>query len=102
MDRNQVIAEIKTALRKRSGRSWSVTGGRGTSWGWISIHAQPSQRVGYDYLSEQDQAALAQLLGLDSVHHQGISIPAGNDYYQEYLDRAHGRAPSKIGRPYWD
>ena len=32
--------------------------------------------------------------------HQGESIPAGHDYYREYVDRAEGRGV--IGRPYWD
>lgn len=41
--RNDVIAAIKTALQKRSGKSWSVTGGRGTAYGWIRIDAPPAR-----------------------------------------------------------
>jgi hypothetical protein len=33
MDRNETIKRIKTALQKRTGMTWSVTGGRGTASG---------------------------------------------------------------------
>lgn len=125
MERNQVISEIKTALRKRSGRAWSVTGGRGTAWGWITIDAPPARRTSgfrlkagmvdipenyeeYDtgqpdrLMTPADRAELAKLLGLDNVHTQGVSIAASSDYYREYTDRAQGRAPTKIAEPYWD
>ena len=49
-----------------------------------------------------DRFELAKLLGLDVVWSQGVSIAAGNDYYREYIDRAEGREPSVIGKPYWD
>ncbi len=35
MDRDEAIKRIRAALKRRSGKLWSVTGGRGTSWGWI-------------------------------------------------------------------
>ena len=126
MDRNETIKRIKTALQRRSGKAWSVTGGRGTAWGWISIDAPPARatwshrlKAGaimdrpedyepYDSgepgrnMSPTDQAELAKLMGLESVSEQGISIPSSGDYYDEKLDRAEGRTPSKIGKPYWD
>lgn len=102
MDRNQVISEIRTALRRRSGRAWSVTGGRGTAYGWITISAPPARRVQSDYMSERDRRELGELLALGFVHQQGVSVPASSDYYQEHIDRANGRAPSVTGRPYWD
>jgi len=101
-DRNATIATIRAALRRRTGLTWSVTGGRGTSWGWIRIQAPPTRRVGYGYLSDEDRAILARALGLDRIHQQGESIPAGIDYRVEYIDRAEGRTPSRIGQPYWD
>ena len=101
LSRNAVIARLKTALRARSGRAWSVTGGRGTAYGWITIDTLPSRRAD-DQAYREDQQWLARLLGLDGVHHQGVSIPASHDYYREYIDRAEGRAPSVIGHPYWD
>lgn len=47
MERNEAIAAIRTALKARSGKAWSVTGGRGTAWGWITISVPPS-RLGCD------------------------------------------------------
>lgn len=126
MERNEAIAAIKSALKRRSGKSWSVRGGTGTAWGWITINAPPSRQTfrtrlregctvdlpenyeEYDsgriggYLSPADRAELAKLLGLDSVHCQGVSIPASYEYRREYVDRAEGRQPSVIGTPYWD
>lgn len=104
MDRTETITRIKQALKQRTGRQWSVTGGRGTAWGWITIKAVAKHAANaYGDLTPSDQQQLAELLGLDRpVHNQGVSIPAGSDYYQEYVDRAEGRTPSVIGRPYWD
>jgi len=126
MDRNETIQRIRTALKLRSGKVWSVTGGRGTAWGWITITAPPKRRTGhgvkksgaltdwpedYEYkdtgepngnLAPAEQAELGRLLGLPPVHFQGVSIPAGHDYWQEYTDRAEGKAPSVTGKPYWD
>lgn len=45
MDRNEAIKRIRTALQKRSGKAWSVTGGRGTAWGWLTIDAPPARRT---------------------------------------------------------
>jgi len=54
------------------------------------------------HMTDKDRNELAALLGLDSVHFQGESIPASNQYYQEYLDRANGREPIVRGTQYWD
>lgn len=127
LDRNETIKRIRAALRRRSGKAWSVTGGRGTAWGWIRIDVPPKRRTWHfrntcrvegsgspimeEYedaswegsMSPAERAELTALLGLTrSVHHQGESIPAGGDYYQEYVDRAEGRAPTAYGAPYWD
>lgn len=130
MDRNETIKKIRTALKLRSGRGWSVTGGRGTAYGWIKIDAPPSlctwsyrPKAGagecpppgnefweeYDtgevghHMSPADRDRLAKLLGLNEpVHVQGVSIPSSNDYYAEYIDRAEGRTPNVVGEPYWD
>ncbi len=116
MTRNETIQIIRAALQRRSGKTWSVTGGRGTAYGWITIDVPPSKRtwVGcgeYErntgqnggHMGPDDRRELAELLGLKrSVHHQGHDIPASSDYYQEYIDRAEGRQPSVIGKPYWD
>lgn len=133
MERNEAIKRIKAGLQKRSGKAWSVTAGKGTSWGWLTIDAPPARRTSrymvkaghtgnlpedYEqtrtdtgepngYITEADAAELAQLLGWpcgegQSVHSQGIGIPAGADYWAEYVDRAEGRKPTKIGVQYWD
>lgn len=130
LDRDKAIALIRTALKRRSGKAWSVTGGRGTAWGWIRIDAPPARRIwrhvpkpGFDehsappgkdgwteaptgkpggHTGPQERAELAKLLGLERVHEQGESIPSAGDYRHEYVDRAEGRTPCVHGTPYWD
>lgn len=120
------IKAIRAALKRRSGKAWSVTGGRGTAWGWLAIASPPARRtwshrlpdgtadlpgnyVEYDSgmpghnMSPAERRELGALLGLgEPVHIQGVSIPASRDYWQEYIDRAEGRTPSVIGKQYWD
>ena len=125
-ERDEAIREIRAALRRRSGKAWSVTGGHGTAWGWITIQALPARRTwgyrlkegalndwpesweGYDTgqpgrsMTSADRKELAGLLGLEDVHEQGVGISSSNDDYQEHIDRANGRVPSVIAKPYWD
>lgn len=103
-DRDQAIRAIRAALRRRTGRAWSVTGGRGTAWGWITVTSPPARRVQpFGYMTDADRRELGEALGLVApAHAQGVSIPAGHDYRAEYVDRAEGRSPSVIGSPYWD
>jgi hypothetical protein len=129
LTRNEAIARIRKALRSRSGKTWSVTGGRGTAWGWITVDAPPARRTWHHvdtgrkdeqtglpvYEEREDPAApfghtgpderreLGELLGLGGpAHHQGVSIAASNGHYREYVDRAEGREPSTRGECYWD
>lgn len=128
MDRTETIKRIRKALKKRSGKAWSVTGGRGTAWGWLTIDAPPARRkwvqvktgetdengrdvyrwehqpdAEYGHISPDERRELATLLGLENpTHNQGVSIPAGGDYWSEYIDRAEGGTPAKCGVPYWD
>ncbi len=54
-------------------------------------------------MGPDDRAELGKLLGLGrDAHHQGESIPASNEYRQEYVDRAEGREPAARGTQYWD
>lgn len=100
---DEVIDRIRTALRARSGKSWSVKRGRGTGYSWIHITAPPKRCTEFGYMSEEDRAELGHLLGFDRpIHMQGESIPASSDYRREYVDRAEGRTPSVYGKPYWD
>ena len=98
MDRNETIREIRNALKRRSQQRWSVTGGRGTAYCWINVTANKADHS----MTEDERTELGRLLGLPPVHFQGYSIPAGNDFYQEAIDRANGRTPSIVGKPYWD
>lgn len=100
-DRDVAITEIRSALRRRSGKAWSVRGGGGTAWGWITVTAPPSRLDRYGALSDADRAELAALLGVD-VHHQGVLVPAGSDWRREYVARARGEEPTVYGKVYWD
>lgn len=126
--RAEVIKAIKAALERRSGMKWSVTGGRGTAYGWIKIDAPPKEKTwhhrdtgqedhrgrtiyedyedatkSYGYMSPARRKLLGELLGLDNpVHCQGESIPSSGDYYREYLDRAETGRAEHNGKPYWD
>lgn len=100
-DRNDIIQILRRELKRRSGKTWSVTGGRGTAYGWITITAPPKRMEGWS-MSKADQTELAALLGLEYVHHQGEKIPSSNAHYTEYVDRARGLTPAKIAEPYWD
>jgi hypothetical protein len=101
---NDVVAVCKTMkadLRKRTGKTWSVTRGRGTVSGWITITA-PESRLQFGSMTKEDQAELSAALGIEHAHHQGVSIPASHAHYREYLDRCSGKKPSVIGVAYWD
>ncbi len=127
MDRDEAIRRIRTALKRRSGKTWSVTGGRGTAWGWLTIEAPPARRTWasrlktgaitdrpedyeeYDtgklggFMSPSDRVELGRLFGLERpAHFQGVNVAASDDYYREYVDRAEGRTPAKVAQPYWD
>lgn len=103
MDRNETIKTIKTALKAR-GLNYSVTGGRGTAWGWITIDLLPSVSKLFTPDRRRDEYVKMVLsLGLPREWgYTAVSIPAGSDYYREYIERAEGKTPSKLGTPYWD
>ena len=102
MDRNTTMTTIRSALRERSGKSWSVTGGRGTSYGWLTITAPPARRVEYGYMTDEDRAELGRLLGKDGpCHMQGELVPASNAHYREFTARAQGK-PFVVAEQYWD
>ena len=103
MNRDEAISRIKTALKKRTGRVWSVTAGRGTAWGWVRISAPP-KRLENGSLSDLDRAALARAMGFDlsEVHRSGISIPASSAYYRAHVERAETGSTELNPQPYWD
>jgi len=98
MERNEAIKEIRAALKRRSGKSWSVTGGRGTGWGWIHIGVLPHDKKD----PANHEARRRELNDLLGVSGDDFSVPASYDYRREYVDRANGRTPSVKGSPYWD
>jgi len=100
-DRNEAIAAIKANLRRRSGKTWSVKGGRGTAWGWITITAPPARLDNYGSMTDADRDELARLLNRD-VHSQGVLIPASSDYRRYYIAVSAGEAPGAEPTPYWD
>ena len=103
LNRDDVIAALRAGLKARSGKVWSVTGGRGTGYGWIRIRSPKSRAVDeWGAMTPAECAELANLLGLERVHPQGESIPAAHDYRRAYLDRSAGLEPSVQPRPYWD
>lgn len=93
LDRAETIARIRRALRQRSGLAWSVTGDRGTAWAWITIHVPPARRDEYDAMCRLDQARLARLMGVESVHAQGYSVEPGQAHRRDAVARA------ETGRP---
>lgn len=125
--RGAVIERIRKALKARTGKAWSVKGGKGTAYGWIRIdapkarqtwrHVESGERDSYGlpiytevedlayrfgHMSQSDRAELAAALGIDQVHHQGVQIPSGHDFYAEFIDRAEGREVRDHGQQYWD
>lgn len=125
--RQECTSRIKTALKRRSGKAWSVAGDRGTAWGWICISAPKDRRVNSaanpayvdpwetpdepsylevtpapgkegHYMTRADCQELADLLGLERpVHYQGLSFDS-NDW-KFYLDRAENGAPAPEPAP---
>jgi hypothetical protein len=104
LTRETVIQRIKSALERRSGKKWSVTGGRGTTRGWLKISSPPQRRDRYGRMTPEDRAGLAALLGVSParIRPDYESIPDQDDYYREYIDRAEGREPRVRGKPDWD
>ena len=45
LDRSEACKRIRVALKRKTGKTWSVTGGRGTAWGWLTVAAPPKRRV---------------------------------------------------------
>lgn len=47
IERKEAVRRIKAALRRKTGKTWSVHGGRGTAWGWLTVEAPKSRRVAH-------------------------------------------------------
>lgn len=102
--RNEAAKAMRQMLRKRSGKAWSVKGGRGTASGWLTISAPPSRCVGYGYMTPEDCRELAELLGkANPIHDQGVTFPYDERWH--YLKAARGDFPSRLHEwepdPFW-
>lgn len=85
INRADAIKSIKVGLKKLTGRSWNVSGNRGTAYGYINIDAPKARRNfdsygklleqvdSYAYMGLEDRRALAQVFKCgDTVHFQGM------------------------------
>ena len=102
--RENTVAAIRAALQARSGKPWSVKGGTGTAWGWITIQSPPRRQVN-GAMTPEDLAELSRLLyGTDGqVHCQGETIAASYAYRRVAIQRAlTGDANGFTAEPYWD
>jgi hypothetical protein len=98
-DRNDTIATIKANLKAR-GFSYSVTGGRGTAWGWIHIDLMPKMFKSNEQIIKAERVRMNEAFGLNGA--SDISVPSSSAYYREYIERSAGKVPSVLGKPYWD
>ena len=101
-DRDETVAELKAALKARSDRRWSVTPGRGSSWGWITVTAPPARRTDFGSMTGDDAAELARLFGVDYIHHQGLLIPARAASRRAYVAMAQGARRVQVLDPGYD
>lgn len=88
LQRDEAIMRIRVALRNRTGKAWSVVGGRGTGWGWLTITAPPKRHTNDAeggpctddasryYLTLADRIELGNIFTQDGrpAHCQGVSV----------------------------
>lgn len=95
---NDWTKAIKQALHSRTKTRFSVTHGKGTGYGWISIRVAKASKN-----PQADAAELRALLGMEEHQWQeSFSVAASRAYRQEYYARAKGEKPTVYGAPYWD
>lgn len=103
MTRNEIIQRLRKGLKAKTGKSWSVTGGRGTSYGWIEIASPPRRRTeDFGRMTDQDREELGKAFGLPPVHSQGISIPSQTDFQRYYLELLEEGRTDVQPRADWD
>jgi hypothetical protein len=99
-DRSAVTKLIKTFLKARTGRTWSVTGGTGTAYGWLHIKAPQARLDGYR-ASMDDKVMLALALGLEHPT-EDFSVAASGGHWLAALQRAAGLEVTGSEAQYWD
>lgn len=97
--RTETIDRIRVALKRRTGRAWSVRGGRGTGYSWIEIAAPSSRRGEFGRISEEDAAELSRIFDLPASYfrHGGYSFPFNEREYM--IARAEGLNVEDLARP---
>lgn len=73
IDRKDAVKRIKAALKKKTGRVWSVSGGRGTAWNWLRVQAPKKRRVSHKVNPNCDRTV--------------YPLPLGESLYIEYVDK---------------
>lgn len=97
LDREEAIKRIRQGLKQRSKKEWSVRGKTGASYGYFTI-SSPPKRLGPDGLmTSEERAELSKLLGGVGVHPQGKTVSPDPGFYEEFVDRAWGRTPARLG-----
>ena len=86
--RDLAISRIRSALRRRTGRAWSVTGGRGTGWGWISISAPPARRNCFDGISLEDADELSRIFGVPANCFRGGAFVVSPEERERFVAMA--------------
>ncbi len=88
-ERASTISHIRTALRERSGKRWSVCGGRGTAYSWITISAPDMRLDANGTMTDADTQELHRLLSMGGAVRPGsISVEARRRL--EFVRRARG------------
>ncbi|MBU2177536.1 MAG: hypothetical protein KJ556_20790 [Gammaproteobacteria bacterium] len=99
-DRTEVTKRIKSTLKKKTGKNWSVTGGRGTAYCWLTVQAPKNRRVAHkrnpDWNGHDSIPACIALTGkppwIDYISDKPDENLYMNDEDRELLGRVFGMA----------
>jgi hypothetical protein len=97
--RDDAIARIRAALKRRTGRPWSVRGGRGTAWSWIEVSAPPARSDEFGRISIEDANTLARIFGLPANHFLGGCWSISREEREHMVARAEGLGVEDLDRP---
>jgi hypothetical protein len=85
----RVITTIRTALKKRSGKTWSVTQDKYHN---ITIKSPPSRLLPSGYMTPEERQELGKLLSYRGpVNSEGVRFPPDREEHEEYMNRARQR-----------
>ena len=92
LERGAFVKRLRSALKARTGRSWSVKGSTGTSWCWIDVCAPPARKHDHRMTSE-DESLLAAVMNERRGISGNISIPPTRGHRTAALAAALGIEP---------